>query len=527
MIKKNEWSSETELSKEFKDLEKDSDNFLIMNSSILKKNVFHYVSPIYSSSVLWGWIHSSMSLSEYNDRLYSMYLNFCIFFTVLAILSIFISYIFSKSISKPIINLNNIANEISKGNLDLKSDYKNDDEVGKLSQTFNNMIFAINETQTQLKLSHEKLEDRVVQRTKDLDGANKLLEIKTIELEELNKTLDKKIKEEIEKRIQQESILIQQSRLAATGEMIGNIAHQWRQPLSLITTCASGIKLEKEFGISVEENEIDKLNSIIQASNYLSKTIDDFRNFFKPNKEKSYFSIENMTKQAISLVNASFNFYYIKINKNFNPIDTVYGYPNEFSQAILNILANAKDVLIEKEIENPYINIDIYEKDEEVKDMCARGVIYKLVNRIETRPQIDLSFELSNYGVTILFSFEGNVLSKEYLNLSEILYTGLNSAIKNKFKKSNFSYDPYQLAVLNDKFHEEITKLWLYDINFYKLLFNDVEFNRTILRLRFNKLFNADYLITTDGNDVNLALDENVIIFRTTTSGKLEITLNE
>ena len=146
--------------------------------------------------------------------------------------------------------------------------------------------------------------------------------------------------------------------------MIGNIAHQWRQPLSLITTCASGIKLEKEFGILIEENEIDKLNSIIQASNYLSKTIDDFRNFFKPNKEKSYFSIEDMTKQAISLVNSSFNFYYIKINENFNPINTVYGYPNEFSQAILNILANAKDALIEKEIKNPYININTYEDEE-------------------------------------------------------------------------------------------------------------------------------------------------------------------
>ena len=182
LIKKDEWSSDTKLSKEFKDLEKKTDNFFIMNSSILNKNVFHYVSPIYSSGVLWGWIHSSMSLSEYNNRLYTMYLNFCIFFTVLAILSIFISYIFSKSISKPIINLNNIANEISKGNLNLKSDYKNDDEVGRLSQTFNNMIFAINETQTQLKLSHEKLEDRVSKRTKDLDSANKQLEAKTIEL---------------------------------------------------------------------------------------------------------------------------------------------------------------------------------------------------------------------------------------------------------------------------------------------------------------------------------------------------------
>ena len=156
------------------------------------------------------------------------------------------------------------------------------------------MISAIDETQIQLKLSHEKLEERVELRTKDLDNTNKLLETKTTELEELNKSLDKKIKEEIEKRIQQESILIQQSRLAATGEMIGNIAHQWRQPLSLITTCASGIKLEKEFGVSTKESEVAKLDTIIQSSNYLSKTIDDFRNFFKPNKEKNYFSIEEM-----------------------------------------------------------------------------------------------------------------------------------------------------------------------------------------------------------------------------------------
>jgi len=291
-------------------------------------------------------------------------LNFFFFFTILFILSIFISYIFSKSISNPIVTLNKISNEISKGNLNLRSDYKNDDEVGALSQTFNTMISAIDETQKQLKLSYEKLEDRVSQRTKDLDTTNKLLEIKTIELEDLNKSLDKKIKEEIEKRIQQETILIQQSRLAATGEMIGNIAHQWRQPLSLITTCASGIKLEKEFGISIEQNEIAKLNTIIQSSNYLSKTIDDFRNFFKPNKEKSYFSIEEMTDQSINLVSASFSFHYIKIKKNFKKIERVFGFPNEFSQAILNVLANAKDVLVEKEIKNPYVNVNIYENEE-------------------------------------------------------------------------------------------------------------------------------------------------------------------
>jgi nitrogen fixation/metabolism regulation signal transduction histidine kinase len=364
IIKNDSWAYDNKIPQKFIDLEKNTETSIMLNSSILNKEVFHYVYPISFSGVQWGWIHLSMNLDEYNNRLNSFYLGFITFFGILFIVFLFVSLFISKSISKPIIALNNMANKISKGNLKLRSDYKNDDEVGELSQTFNNMISAIDETQTQLKTSYEHLEDRVAQRTKDLDSANKLLEIKTVELEDLNKSLDKKIKEEIEKRIKQESILIQQSRLAATGEMIGNIAHQWRQPLSLITTCASGIKLEKEFGILSEENEVAKLNNIIQSSNYLSKTIDDFRNFFKPNKEKSYFLIEEMTDQSITLVSASFAFHYIKINKDFKTIKRVFGYSNEFSQAILNVLANAKDALVEKEIKEPYINVNIYEDEE-------------------------------------------------------------------------------------------------------------------------------------------------------------------
>ena len=361
IIEKDFWSFEAELDQKYKDLEKDIDSSLLFKSPILNTEVFHHTFPIYSSGIHLGWIHLSMSLDEYHKRLETVYLGFFSFFIILLGFSLFISYILSKSISDPIVSLNNIVSKISKGNLKLRSNYQSDDEVGALAQGFNTMISAIDETQMQLKLSHEKLEERVELRTKELDSTNKLLEIKTIELEKLNKNLDIKIKEEIEKRIQQESILVQQSRLAATGEMIGNIAHQWRQPLSLITTCASGIKLEKEFGISTQEIEIEKLNTIIQSSNYLSKTIDDFRNFFKPNKEKVNFSIEEMTEQSITLVAASFNFHYITINKNFNKIEEVYGFPNEFSQAILNVLANAKDALIEKNIENPFVSIYIYE----------------------------------------------------------------------------------------------------------------------------------------------------------------------
>ena len=361
IIQENSWSFEPNIDKSYKALEKDKESSILFLSPILDTEVFQYTFPIYSSGIHLGWIHLSMSLDEYNKRLETVYIGFFTFFMILLGFSLFISYILSKSISNPIVSLNNIVSKISKGNLKLRASYESNDEVGALAQGFNKMIAAIDETQTQLKISHEKLEERVEERTKELDSTNKLLEIKTIELEKLNKNLDIKIKDEIEKRIQQESILVQQSRLAATGEMIGNIAHQWRQPLSLITTCATGIKLEKEFGISTEENELEKLNTIVQSSNYLSKTIDDFRNFFKPNKEKISFSIEEMLEQSITLVAASFNFHYITINKELKEIEKVYGFPNEFSQAILNVLANAKDALIEKNIENPFVSIKICE----------------------------------------------------------------------------------------------------------------------------------------------------------------------
>ena len=385
VVKKDTWSFDSQIDKIYIDLQKNEDNFLLLKSPILNKEVYHYVFPLTSSGVPLGWIHLSMSLDAYNDRQKSIYLGFSTFFVILLGLFLFISYLLSKSISDPIVSLNNIVSKISKGNLKLRAKYVGNDEVGALAQSFNKMISAIDITQSQLKQSHEKLEERVEERTKELDSTNKLLEVKTIELEKLNKNLDIKIKEEIEKRIQQESILVQQSRLAATGEMIGNIAHQWRQPLSLITTCASGIKLEKEFGISTEEGELEKLNTIVQSSNYLSKTIDDFRNFFKPNKEKVKFSIEEMTNQSITLVAASFNFHYITINKNYGEIESVYGFPNEFSQAILNILANAKDALMENKIENPFVNINIYEDEKygflEIEDN-AGGISDEIMTKI-------------------------------------------------------------------------------------------------------------------------------------------------
>ncbi len=363
IIKKDKWLFEKSIDSSFTKLEGDTARAKIMKSKVLDEMVFHYTYPIVFSATNWGHIHLSFSLEQYNKRITSMYVSFSLFFIVLLFITSLVSYFIAKSFSKPIIKLNEIANEISHGNLQVRSDYKSKDEFGQLSNSFNKMISKIQSSQEQLKESHEELENRVEIRTLELNETNKKLEEKTIELEYLNKQLDKKVKDEVEKRTDQERLLIQQSRLAAMGEMIGNIAHQWRQPLSIITTAASGIKVEKEFGISSEKEELNKVETIMKTSIYLSNTIEDFSNFFKPNKEKENFNIETMLKQSLELVGASFKYYHISVNIDVEKEIIVNGFANEYAQAIMNILNNAKDILVDRNIQNPTIDLKIYEKN--------------------------------------------------------------------------------------------------------------------------------------------------------------------
>ncbi len=102
----------------------------------------------------------------------------------------------------------------------------------------------------------------------------------------ISKLLEKRFKTYKNEITKQQYILSQQSKMAAIGTMIGNIAHQWRQPLSIISTAATGVSLKKELGILEDEELIESLDSINKSTQYLSKTIDDFRNFFLSNKEK-------------------------------------------------------------------------------------------------------------------------------------------------------------------------------------------------------------------------------------------------
>ncbi len=185
-----------------------------------------------------------------------------------------------------------------------------------------------------------------------------LSELKSM-INDMIDNLEIKIQDEINKRLEQEQLLIQQSKLASMGEMIGNIAHQWRQPLAQISAIHMNMKVTYDFNKFTKEYLDTKIKEANKLTSYMSQTISDFQNFFKPQGEKEEFSIQKACKDAYFIVESSLKYHGIEVNFDIKEDITVIGYKNEYSQVILNILSNAKDILLERQIQNPKINIEI------------------------------------------------------------------------------------------------------------------------------------------------------------------------
>ena len=182
------------------------------------------------------------------------------------------------------------------------------------------------------------------------------------ELKALNDNLFMKVQCGIQEAKQKDKKILEQAKLARIGSMISMIAHQWRQPLSQL----SGILMELETATrfkKVDENHIynaiEKSDKMIE---FMSNTIDDFRNFYKPDKIKEEFLVSLACSKAINIIDATLKNFGIELNVDVINDKKVYGYPTEFAQVILNLLSNAKDVLVEKEIKNPRIDIRIDSK---------------------------------------------------------------------------------------------------------------------------------------------------------------------
>ena len=202
------------------------------------------------------------------------------------------------------------------------------------------------------------LKEELFKKDTQLQELNKTLEmrvkVKTKELKELNRTLERRVQEEISKNEEKQRVMFWQSRHASLGQMLANIAHQWRQPLTELSLTMFGIK---KAAINKDENALmifyDESKKIIRN---MSSTIDDFTNFFKPDKEKHYFDISESINESLQILDKIIKKEMISIKTDYENIE-VLGISNELTQVIINLIQNSKDAFIHNSILIREINI--------------------------------------------------------------------------------------------------------------------------------------------------------------------------
>lgn len=186
------------------------------------------------------------------------------------------------------------------------------------------------------------------------------------QIRELNETLEQRVAEKTAQNMAQERLLVQQARHAAMGEMIGNIAHQWRQPLNTLGLIVQNIAYDYEEGLLDNDSLAEYRKTALDTVQKMSQTIDDFRNFFKPNHMEETFSLSQPIQDALKLIEATLQSNAITVTVDCSEHLKVHGSSNEFSQAMLNLLANAKDALMEKKALPKTITVSAREEADQI-----------------------------------------------------------------------------------------------------------------------------------------------------------------
>ncbi|HEY3307315.1 MAG TPA: PAS domain S-box protein [Desulfuromonadaceae bacterium] len=232
----------------------------------------------------------------------------------------------------------------------------------------NKVIGTLNLYASETGFFDSQLIDLIQQMAADISFA-----LENFERDERRKKAEKALQAEINERLrtmeelrQKDRIMMQQSRLAAMGEMVGNIAHQWRQPLNTLGLIVQRLPFFYEAGGFNKEFLDGSTSEAMNLIQHMSKTIDDFRGFFKTDKERITFELNKVIQQTVSLIEGSVKDEQITISVNCEENLHIYGYPNEYSQVILCILHNARDVILERGLEKAQVDINSFVEDEKV-----------------------------------------------------------------------------------------------------------------------------------------------------------------
>ena len=231
----------------------------------------------------------------------------------------------------------------------------------------------------------EKKTKELERKKRELEKKTEELEKKTHELEELNETLEEKIRVKTEENRQQEKMLFQQARYAQMGEVISMIAHQWRQPLNAIAAVNATVKLKNDVSVCEKAFIREKTQLISEHVQHLSSTIDDFRSFFKLDKQKEVQTTEQIIQDTLRLAGSALESRQISVSVDTVCECTIETYPNEVVHVLLNLIKNAEDAIIIREIDAPMIAVRSMQEGEyaviEVEDN-AGGIESDIMGKI-------------------------------------------------------------------------------------------------------------------------------------------------
>ena len=211
------------------------------------------------------------------------------------------------------------------------------------------------ETADVLRLQAERLEHEVAGH----QIAREDLAVKQHQLESLNRMLEERINNAVSDLRLKDKVMLVQGRQAAMGEMINNIAHQWRQPLNNLGLLIQGMQSEYECNTLNEEGLNTAVTRAMNTIMFMSQTINDFSNFFSPDRVKTEFSVLEGLNKVTAMLEVTLSSKGITLRVENEENVMVSGYSNEYKQVLLNLISNAKDILLERNIAQPLIKVSI------------------------------------------------------------------------------------------------------------------------------------------------------------------------
>ena len=231
----------------------------------------------------------------------------------------------------------------------------------------------------------EALTRKLEQKVSQLETEREALHRSEENYRRLNETLEERIKQAVAELREKDRILIIQGRQAVMGELISNIAHQWRQPLNMLGLLAQELYISYRKGVFTNELIESNVTRTMEIIQHMSRTIEDFRNFSTPDRVKTDFRVIEVIDKTLSLLEGSLKTQEISTEVQQEGDPVIRGYPNEYSQVLLNILINARDAFQARKVENPSIVIRVFpEKERTVVTVTdnAGGISLDIIDRI-------------------------------------------------------------------------------------------------------------------------------------------------